>query len=142
MGFFDTLKCLATKAKCLTGFHAGSFKPIEGKPECHVEKTCPDCGEYITSYQHRFADWLYVYMDFCDQERVCNLCGTREQRKEHHYQVVGIDDRSYEQLQCNRCNERQQGHEKHSWGGWSKQGDKAIRICSRCGAGESRNLTS
>lgn len=79
-------------------------------------------------------------MNLCDQERACDLCNTRENRTEHHYRVVGLDDRCYEQLECSRCNGKQKGDAKHSWGGWSQQGDEAIRICSQCGSGQTKKV--
>lgn len=47
MGFWDSIKNAAIKAKCGVGIHGGVFKTPDGKPECHLEKTCPDCNTII-----------------------------------------------------------------------------------------------
>ena len=49
MGFWDSVKSVALSAKCFTGWHEGEYKHIEGEPQCHLGKTCPDCGEQYVS---------------------------------------------------------------------------------------------
>lgn len=142
MGLFDAVKSLAKKAKCATGFHGGDFKPIQGKPECHVAKTCPDCNQYVIGYRHKFGDWNYMTSYNCRQDRECFICGIHEGREEHQYGVTGIDDRCNELLECGRCHDKKRGHERHSWGDWSKRGDMAVKVCAKCGKSESKKLGS
>ena len=45
MGLWDSLKKVGVAAKCGVGWHAGDYERVEGKPECFMAKTCPDCRQ-------------------------------------------------------------------------------------------------
>jgi len=124
MGFLDKVTNkvteLAKKAKCATGFHAGTFVPINGQPKCHKEKTCPDCGNHVTAIEHKFPDWKSVeYKEYrsCLKKRKCEYC-QHEERKEIHEGFENTwkkDDYCFEIEICTRCEHKKRGSEKHIW---------------------------
>ncbi len=69
MGLWDKIKDVALSAKCMTGWHAGEYSHIEGEPECYLGKICPDCGEYITKFNHKFGTSEYLHEYQCDTVR-------------------------------------------------------------------------
>ena len=117
MGFFDSVKKIAISAKCMAGWHGGKYSQIEGKPKCHLGKTCPDCKKYITTFYHQYSGWGdYKKPRSCEQERKCVHCGHIDTRIEHQsFKIKGKDDYCTEILECVRCGYKKRGEEDHNW---------------------------
>tara|TARA_R110000851_G_scaffold332161_1_gene507592 strand:+ start:1461 stop:1889 length:429 start_codon:yes stop_codon:yes gene_type:complete len=118
MGFWDTIKSAAISAKCLTGWHAGNYKPIEGKPQCNVEKTCPDCNKYVTAIKHKFNDWQYINSTSshrCDSFRSCVHCDAQETKRIHKFEERGKDSSCRVIEKCSNCFEERSGGTTHNW---------------------------
>lgn len=142
MSFWNKLKSVAMTAKCLTGWHAGVYTPIEGKPECNLEKICPDCDSYVTKKKHTFSIWRYtnnINSDPCDSIRDCVHCGFQEEKIIHEYKKNGKDSSCRIIEKCTRCKDEKLGSESHDWislfGHDLKAGGK--RKCKDCGNFES-----
>lgn len=104
MGFFDSVKAMAVKAKCATGLHAGEFTKVKDEPECHLGKTCPDCEKYIEKLKHEYSDWKYTNEDDCEQARECVYCQEVETKTVHaDYEESGKDSDCCVILKCQRC---------------------------------------
>jgi len=135
MGFWDKVKSVALSAKCMTGWHAGTYTHIEGKPECYLEKTCPDCNEYVTTKKHKFSEWEYLGYGKCDSRHECIHCGYTEDKVRHDYEEQGKDGNCKIIEVCTRCGDRELGRAKHNWiniaGYEVKAGGK--RKCRDCG---------
>ena len=131
MAFLDTLKKVAISAKCKAGWHAGEWKHIPGKPECHLEKICPDCGKHVTTEKHKYGKWEYVRPDKCDSVRACIYCGSKQMKVIQLYQnLVGKDLNCRVIEKCIRCGyERTTAREKHTW---YYPGGKNVRECVDC----------
>ena len=142
MSFFKSVlkstKKFAMTAKCKTGWHAGHYKSIEGKPKCQLAKTCPDCDEYITKINHKYNNWDYVKAFNCTQVRACVHCDREDQRIHHNHLVTGTNDHCDELLECSRCDNKKKGSKRHQWDSWSREGDRMVRGCQKCGAGETK----
>ena len=54
MGFWDSIKNAAIKAKCGVGIHGGNYKLIDGET-CKYSKLCPDCDRTIQTEQHKYG---------------------------------------------------------------------------------------
>jgi hypothetical protein len=144
MGFFDKVKAAAIKAKCATGFHAGEYAAIEGKPECHFEKTCPDCNKYLTLFKHQFyAEPEYEKAGSCIKAVKCEFCDHIHRETDHvEYTVVGQDDYCRTKERCVRCSHEKVGDAKHSWVRlYDGENETVIYMCSRCDKKESRKKT-
>lgn len=132
MGLWDKVKSAAKSAKCMTGFHAGEFIQIVSKPQCQLEKNCPDWGKYVTKEEHKFDAWKKDISSYhqCDLVRECIYCGTKETKKEHDWEFDGTKDSNcYPVKVCKRCGEKDKGLiPKHTF---VDAGDKAV--CSSCG---------
>ena len=115
MGFWDKVKSVASSAKCLTGWHGGEYAPIPGKPECHVEKTCPDCHEHVTSVKHKYGDWEYIKFGECRAFHECVYCGEQETSVRHQYEKKGKDASCREIERCTNCGDEKLGRAKHNW---------------------------
>lgn len=118
MGFWDKVKSVANSAKCMTGWHAGEYSHISGKPECHLEKTCPDCNEYVTKKKHKFSDWKYTNNSSskpCDSIRDCIHCDIQETKEIHQHEKNGKDSNCRVIEKCKRCGDEQLGSESHNW---------------------------
>lgn len=118
MGFWDKVKSIASSAKCMTGWHAGEYSHIAGKPECHLEKTCPDCNEYVTKKKHKFTEWRYTNNSFsepCDSVRTCVHCEDQETKIIHQYEKNGKDSSCRVVEKCKRCGHEQLGSVSHNW---------------------------
>lgn len=135
MGFFDKVKELAIKAKCMAGFHGGEFTHITGKPECHLGKICPDCKEHITSFKHSFTDWEYLSSDKCEMRCECILCSEQEFKTKHEYREDRIDSSCRVIEKCQRCDHEYIGSTRHTWEFSSYKG-QVYRTCKRCGKHE------
>lgn len=139
MGFFDTLKKVALSAKCLTGWHGGNYNSIKGKPQCHLEKTCPDCKEYITKIDHKYGGWKYLNYDNCEAEKECIYCREIKREIVHNYKERGKDSNCRIIEICEHCQDEKLGSTKHNWirlGSIElKAGGK--RKCKDCGQMES-----
>lgn len=140
MSFFKSVKNFALAAKCKAGWHAGDYIKIEGKPECHLAKTCPDCDEYITKIDHKYNDWDFVKAFDCTQVRACIHCDREDQRVHHNYSAIGTNDRCDELLECNRCKHKKTGSKNHQWDNWSREDDKMVRGCKKCGTAETKAI--
>lgn len=105
MGLFDKIKNIATKVKCATGFHAGTFTHIDGKPECFFEKTCPDCNKYVTKKNHKYSGWEdYKNPRSCFKEHHCIHCDHKDTKEFHQgYIKKGHDDYCTIIEECRRC---------------------------------------
>lgn len=118
MGFWDKVKKAAISAKCLTGWHGGRYTPIAGKPQCNVEKTCPDCNEHITDIKHKFNDWQFVRTTSshrCDSFRNCIHCGAEEIKRIHTFEERGKDSDCRVIEKCSNCFEERKGRTEHKW---------------------------
>ncbi|HMY00244.1 MAG TPA: hypothetical protein PKC44_10775 [Agitococcus sp.] len=138
------IKELANKAKCATGFHAGSFQKVEGKPECYREKICPNCLELITEQKHQFPEVSSVdYDDYgsCKKTLKCLHC-THEKYVHDHYGFSPVGTNGYcEQIEkCTRCKEERNTHTKvHSWMKRGNNEDGTVNYeCLNCGSVEQR----
>ncbi len=144
MGFWDSVKNAAIKAKCTVGIHAGEYTHISGKPLCHVEKTCPDCNKYISNIHHNFSEPEYENPISCVQIAHCIHCNEEKRKTVHEaYERLGYDKdgscRATEQ--CVRCRHTRKGDEHHSWHRLPSQyGNSAYTLeCIDCGKKETRN---
>lgn len=81
MSFFQSVKKIAITEKCKIGWHAGEYTNIEDQPECHLEKTCPDCSKHITKISHKYNKWRYIKALDSTQVRACTYCGKEEKRE-------------------------------------------------------------
>lgn len=117
MSFFNTLKNMASKAKCATGFHSGKFTQINGEPECFYEKTCPDCDKYLTKKTHKYSNWNdYKKPRNCFKDRECIYCDHTETKEFHAgYRQKGKDDYCTIIEECGRCGHTKKGREEHMW---------------------------
>lgn len=115
MGFWDSIKSLALSAKCATGWHSGNYRQMPNSPECYLEKTCPDCLEYVTKKSHRYGDWKYVKSFNCNAIKECIHCGDEKHEIVHSYKVVAKDSNCVEICECARCKDRKSGSTKHNW---------------------------
>jgi hypothetical protein len=140
MSFWDKVKNVATSAKCMTGFHAGEYKPIKGKPKCNLEKTCPDCDKYLTKTQHKYTDWEYIKEDKCDSKKECVYCQFEEKKVRHQW--VNRTNRCKVYKNCKRCKKQEFVHEKHGpWtAGVAHPDGMQTFICSGCGKTEERKF--
>ena len=143
MGFWDSLKTAATKAKCAVGIHAGEFKHISGKPQCHVEKTCPDCDKYISDKMHKFSNLEYEAPGSCVQKASCIHCNEEVRRTVHEgFERIGYgkDGSCRVTEQCVRCSFARKGEEHHSWNRPPTQyGNSSYTVqCHDCGKTETR----
>jgi hypothetical protein len=140
MGFWDKIKSAAVSAKCMTGFHAGIFYKIPGKPDCYLEKTCPDCNKYLTEIQHKFSNWVYLDDNSCDATRKCHHCEIIENSIIHKWYTTK------EQCQitkcCDRCGYKELGRMEHGpwYGGVCIGNGMQIFQCSGCGETEKRKI--
>lgn len=136
MGFFDKVKSMAMKAKCATGFHAGSFTSIHGEPKCRLEKTCPDCFEHVTKTSHKYGDWEnYKRHGSCTKERHCVYCDEVDTKVIHEgYVRKGLDDYCTVIEECSRCGDRKKGKEEHMWhkNPGKYEDDHIVETCVRC----------
>ena len=115
MGIWDKVKSVAISAKCMTGWHAGDYTPISAKPKCNLEKTCPDCNNYVTTVKHKFDGWEYLSHGRCDAQKECIHCGHKENEVRHEYKAQGKDSKCCVIEVCNRCQDKKSGREDHSW---------------------------
>lgn len=136
MGFWGVVKSVALSAKCLTGWHAGNWSHIQGKPKCFMEKTCPDCSKHVTTKKHSFGEWRKINYSTCDSVRECEYCGSVEQKIMHDYENNGKDENCRLIKKCRSCGAKEIGREDHEWltifDNEVKVGGK--RKCKRCGA--------
>jgi hypothetical protein len=115
MGLWDKVKSVALSAKCMTGWHAGEYEHVEGKPLCFLGKTCPDCGEYVTKNKHAYNEWEYFSYDSCNAQRNCIHCNHIEQAVQHQYKEQGKDESCRIIEVCQRCGDKKIGSAKHNW---------------------------
>ena len=115
MGFWDKVKSVAVSAKCMTGWHAGDYEHIKGKPLCHMGKTCPDCKKYVTTMKHEYNDWKYLTYDKCDSVKECIHCGHKESEVRHTFEENGKDSNCKVIKICSRCNLKEVGGARHEW---------------------------
>lgn len=145
MALWDSVKKLATKAKCGVGFHGGTFSTPEGKPGCYFEKTCPDCMELIIKRHHEYPlTWENAKFDFsshlrCMRTQQCIHCGDVEKREIHErYQKVGVNAHCQAVLSCERCGHEKLGDYEHSFTRDGTDNGMIVMKCMRCGARETR----
>lgn len=100
---------------CMAGWHSGDYEHIKGKPLCHVGKTCPDCGEYVTKENHEFSSLGYVSYDSCKIEYECIHCRYKKSSIEHKYKEQGKDKNCRIIEVCIRCNDKKEGKVDHNW---------------------------
>lgn len=115
MGIWDKVKSAAISAKCMTGWHAGDYTPIEREPKCHLEKTCPDCNKYVTTVEHKFGSWNYLSHGRCDASKECIHCGHAETEIRHEYKAQGKDANCNVIEVCHRCQDQKLGRKEHNW---------------------------
>lgn len=136
MGLFDFIKNTAIKVKCAAGFHAGEYRSIEGKPKCHVEKVCPDCGEYVTSFNHTWSGWVYERDNDCTMTETCKDCGKISKKIYHEF--YDEDPREYGNCRidktCRRCGDKKIGEVNHLWQHGCEYPDEIYYFCCNCEA--------
>ncbi len=103
MGFMDKLKSFATASKCKIGAHAGEWSQISDKPECQLEKTCPNCNKYLTKSNHEYGDWQFEDESSCDATRECTHCGEQDYDTIHQYETVGQNEDGVDIEICCKC---------------------------------------
>jgi len=128
MSFWDVVKKVAVMAKCTTGWHAGEYEHIEGKPKCFLGKKCTDCGKYVTTKKHSFSEYTYKHFDKCDQTRKCIHCKFVENEINHSYEEHGKDGDCKIIKICSRCGGKVIGKENHRW----KNGSGDKKMCLDC----------
>lgn len=146
MGLWDSIKKVAIKAKCGIGFHGGVFRTPDGKPACHLEKTCPDCMELITERRHEYEhDWNSAPFDYssqikCTRAQGCIHCGEVQKKEVHEeYRKLGVNARCQIVKACTRCgHEKTEGYE-HSFIRDGIEDGKIVMKCTNCGTTEKRN---
>lgn len=136
MGFWDVVKSVALSAKCSTGWHAGEWSHVSGKPQCFVEKTCPDCHKHVTTNKHTFGEWRRIDYSSCNSVRECTHCSSSEQKIIHEYQNNGKDENCRIIEKCQHCGGQRMGRTDHEW---IKIFDHEVKVggsrkCKRCGA--------
>jgi hypothetical protein len=140
MGLWDMIKSAAVSAKCATGLHAGTFNKISGEPDCHLEKTCPDCNKYLTQIQHKFSKWVYLRDNSCDATRKCCHCEIIENSIVHEWRTT--KERCQITKHCHRCGSKELGRVEHgTWyaGVCHADGMQSFQ-CSDCGKIEKRKF--
>lgn len=116
MSFWDKVKSFARSAKCTVGWHGGEYTRIDGKPKCHLGKTCPHCNDYLTKEEHEFSEWLFMEEGDCNARRECIYCGYDEHEVKHNYEKVAKDFSNCEILLCcRRCGNEKVGPAEHEW---------------------------
>lgn len=115
MAFWDNVKSIAIKAKCTVGWHEGEYKHIDGKPECFLGKTCPDCNKWVTEERHEFSDWEYLTYNSCNTVESCIHCKLQRTGVEHNYQKEGKDSNCHIVEVCLRCKDKKIGRAEHNW---------------------------
>lgn len=142
MGWLDKVKEVATKAKCATGFHAGDFTQVAGKPKCHLEKTCPDCNKHIEHFAHEIINSeQYDQPSSCVITSKCKHCEfTRSKEVHESFYTVGKDSYCRIKERCSRCGHTRIGREDHTWvkmtGNYSDETEKYS--CASCNKEEIR----
>lgn len=136
MSFWSLLKDVALSAKCATGWHAGDWRHIPGRPECSFEKTCPDCHKHVTTKKHVYNDWRKINYSTCNSVRECIHCGSTEENVIHEFENHGKDEHCHLIRKCRDCGVKERGREDHEW---IKLFDHELksggqRKCRRCGA--------
>ena len=146
MGFWDSVKDVALKAKCGLGFHDGKMAPTPGKPACHLSMTCADCHKLIETKQHSFprqwsdADFDWTSNVGCMRIQRCTLCEEQLSQVEHEgYYTAGKNASCREVKKCPRCGHEKLGDEDHSWYRMSGNQDGSVNVrCGGCGKEERR----
>lgn len=142
MGFFDKVKELALKAKCGVGLHGGDYSRVANGPACLYEKTCPDCHEHITKYQHEYGEAKYKNHHTCTKVRHCKHCNHEHSEIEHEgYADMGIDDFCKVKEKCIRCGHSQVKREEHVWTEEHRTDTHKTLRCVRCQKAERAPLT-
>lgn len=140
MSFWGKIKKAAVSAKCMAGLHSGDYSPIIGMPECQLEKTCPDCGKYITKTEHKFKSWEYLNNQNCNSKRECFHCGTSEEAVRHQWKKVKNDE-CHVLKECSRCNDSEFVRIEHTWyAGVAHADGMQTYHCSGCGKLEERQF--
>lgn len=140
MNFLAKIKNITISAKCLSGWHSGSYLRMKNKPQCHLEKTCPDCGKYIAKKDHAFTRWKHVNELTCNAERECIHCNHIETKMMHGYERVGKNPVNCKVIRhCVRCNDKQIGQAEHNWFQRSVEERQSgvKKVCKDCGKVES-----
>lgn len=140
MGFWDSVKKAATSAKCIAGFHSGEYRRAEGKPECNMEMTCPDCNKHLTKVEHKFGKWEFLQENKCDAIRKCVFCGEAEKAIKHQW--VQSKNKCQVERDCERCRAHEFVRVEH--GHWSAgvahpDGMQTF-TCVDCGKSEERKF--
>lgn len=141
MGLWDAVKRVALSTKCATGFHSGEWSPIAGEPECHLEKTCPDCDKYLTKIEHNFDSWQFLKEKSCDSIRSCIYCNEKQNSVRHYSWVTEkIDCKIYRE--CERCKTREFVKTEHGpwYAGIAHPDGMQDFTCSGCGITEERKF--
>jgi hypothetical protein len=142
MGFFDKVKELALKAKCGVGMHAGEYSLATIGPACLLEKTCPDCFEYLTKNSHSYGEDSYKDDHSCIRVRYCKHCNHEDSKTQHAgFSAIGRDDFCKVQEECNRCGFLQAKKEDHNMVEVSRSETHKTMECANCNKRESTPLS-
>lgn len=125
----------AVAAKCATGFHAGDWKNIEGKPLCYFKKTCPDCYKELEKWEHKFEYVGYERENDCSFLQKCCYCQAEKREIRHKY---AINNSTCEGAKlCTRCNYE----EKLYFHKYEESAENPnILECSKCGVRKAREI--
>lgn len=148
MGLWDSIKSAATKAKCGMGFHGGDLRNPEGMPRCHLEKTCPDCGELVSEKRHAYPlEWKDAPYDHssqirCNRIQECTHCGDIAKKEIHaEYRELGKNANCQIILECKKCGKEKAGNVSHMFTRVGKtDSGKIILECVHCNERETRDF--
>lgn len=115
MGFWDSIKNAAIKAKCGVGIHGGNYKLIDGET-CKYSKLCPDCNRTIQKEQHKYGEENYKYDFKCTTVKKCIDCGAEQEGERHERFVeIAVDDYCNVKERCVRCFTERVHGKRHNW---------------------------
>lgn len=135
MNLFENLKKITVRARCGIGIHSGTFKPMDGKPQCNIGKICPDCNMFFTKTKHNFSPWSdYIKPKSCVVVQRCIYCEESRTRKNHPGFIrKGVDDHCHVILSCARCGEVKKGKQVHKWEKELNNKSNTVERCQQCG---------
>lgn len=135
MSFWDSVKKIGISAKCLAGMHEGDFKPIQGKPECHLGKTCPNCNKYIETIAHKYHQSHYLSENSCKRKSSCKHCGEEKITEKHSYDYTTNEGCDVYNV-CSRCRSKKFLKQDHHWvpSPVTRSGDPFEEFCYFCKA--------
>ena len=128
MSLFQKAKGAFKSAKCKVGMHGGNYSKMEGKPQCYLSQTCPDC--------------FYVREMNCLKRSTCVHCDHAVEKIIHHYTFDRVDAGCNVFERCARCDlVKKTNSKKHTWGDWSVTAPgRSSRACVFCGEQDHKQI--